>query len=142
MIACMRQFWGSSSKPFKVLMALALLVMTTMQVGAYAQNGTAFFKSPSVAERQLESHLHHANHASANTDTVVASASDIPLDKHSGKHASVDADCAVHCAPLTALISVHVQIMAIPSHHFESVAQRVLISNVQDSQARPPKHMI
>jgi hypothetical protein len=64
----MRQFWGSSSKPFKVLMALALLVLTTMQVGAYAQNGTAFFKSPSVAERQLESHLHHANHASANTD--------------------------------------------------------------------------
>jgi hypothetical protein len=120
-------------------MALALLVMTTMQVGAYAH---AFFKSPSVAERQLERHLHHADHASIDAEKVLAFGSDIPLDKHSGKHASVDADCAVHCAPLTALISVHVQIMAIPSHHFEPVSQRVLISNVQDSQARPPKHLI
>jgi hypothetical protein len=123
-------------------MVLALLVMTTVQVGAYAKIGTVVFKSSDAAATGLDRHSHHAGHAATDAGTMAVSKYDLTAHKQAGKHQSNDRDCAVHCSPLAALASVHVQIMGLPLRNFEPVPHHVLASNVHDSQTRPPKYLI
>ncbi len=123
-------------------MVLALLVMTTMKLSAISDNGSNVFKSPDVAAVQLDRHSHDAGHTATDAGTMTVSKYDLTAHKHAGKHQSVNTDCAVHCSPLAALASVHVQIMGLPSRNFEPVPHRVLASTVHDNQTRPPKHLI
>ena len=142
MSAFMRQFRGSRSIPLKVLIVLALVVMTMMKLGAISDIGSNVFKSPDVAAVQLDHHSHDAGHTAMDAGTMTVSNYDLTAHKQSGKHQSDNTECTVHCSPLAALASVYVQIMGLPSRNFEPVPHRVLASNVHENQTRPPKHLI
>lgn len=134
------QFWGSGSAPFKVLLALALLVMTSMQFAAYARNSMQIFQTYDSAQTRMGGHSHEGGeHAS---DEAGVSKSGLSAEKHSPKHPSVDTDCEVHCSPLAAFAPSYFQPMLQPKRSFEPVLHRVLTSSAYDKQSRPPKRLI
>ena len=136
------QFWGSGSAPFKVLLALALLVMTSMQFAAYAQSSMDIFQTYSSAETRMGGHSHEGGHHSADVDEPAVSKSGLSVEKHSPKHPSADTDCEVHCSPLAAFAPSYFQPMLQPKRSFEPVLHRVLTSSAYDEQSRPPKRLI
>jgi hypothetical protein len=135
-------FWGSSSAPFKVLLALAFLVMTSMQFAAYAQNSMEIFHTYDSAQTRMDGHSHEGGHHSSHAHKAGVSKSGLSAEKHSSKHPSVDTDCEVHCSPLAAFASSYFQAMLQPKRSFEPVLHRVLTSSAYGQQARPPKHLI
>lgn len=138
----LNQFWGSRSVPFKVLLAFALLVMTSMQFAAYGQNSMEIFQPAASAEVSTHGHSHmNGGHHASEPDTSIDEAAHT-AEKHSGKHPSADADCDVHCSPLAAFASGYYQPMAMPKRSFEALLHPVLTSSASDRQARPPKHLI
>lgn len=138
----LNQFWGSRSAPFKVLLALALLVMTSMQFAAYGQNSMDVFQPATSVEVSTGGHSHmNGGHHASKPDTSIDEAAHA-AEKHSGKHPSADADCDVHCSPLAAFASGYYQPMAMPKRSFEALLHPVLTSSASDRQARPPKHLI
>lgn len=138
----LNQFWGSRSAPFKVLLALALLVMTSMQFAAYGQNSMDLFQPAASAEVSTGGHSHmNGGHHVSEPDTSIAETAHT-AEKHSGKHPSADADCDVHCSPLAAFASGYDRPMAMPKRSFEALLHPVLTSSASDRQARPPKHLI
>jgi hypothetical protein len=133
--------WGSGSAPFKVLLALALLVMTSMQFTAYAQNSMDVFQSISTSEIYGVGHSHMNGEHVTDTDTALSD-TDLSVGKHSAKHPAADTDCEVHCSPLAAFAPSYFQPLLQPKRSFEPVLHRVLTSSAYDRQARPPKHLI
>jgi hypothetical protein len=133
----LHRFWGSRSAPFKVLLAFAVLVMTSMQFAAYAQNSMEILETFENSAPRTAVHAHQTEHQSA------ASQTDVHTDKHAGKkHPSADTDCEVHCSPLAAFVADDYQALVLPMRSFEPVLHRVLTSSTYDKQARPPKHLI
>ncbi len=135
-------FWGSGSAPFRVLLALALLVMTSMQFAAYAQNSMDILQTYDSAKTRMGGHSHEDGHHSSDAAETAVSKSGLSAEKHSPKHPSVDTDCEVHCSPLAAFAPSYFQPMLQPKRSFEPVLDRVLTSSAYDRQARPPKHLI
>jgi hypothetical protein len=137
-----RHCWGSRSAPFKLLLAIALLVMTSMQFAAYAQNSMDILQTYGSAETQMGGHSHEGGHHSSDAAETTVSKSDLTAEKHSGQHPSVDTDCEVHCSPLAAFAASYYQPMIMPKRSFEPVLHPVLTSRASDRQARPPKNLI
>jgi len=139
MIRFVHQLLGSRAAPFKVLLALALVVMTSMQFAAYAQNSMDVFQSSKTSEMSVGGHSHmNGEHVA---DTGVSSA-DLSVGKHSAKHPAADTDCEVHCSPLAAFFTSYYQPLLMPKRSFEPVLHPVLTSRASYEQARPPKHLI
>ncbi len=138
----MHRFWGSGSAPFKVLLALALLVMTSMQFAAYAQNSAEILQTYSSVQTRVGGHSHEGGHHSADVDEPAVSKSGLAVEKHSPEHPSADMDCEVYCSPLAAFAPSYFQPMLQSKRSFEPVLHRVLTSSAYDDQSRPPKHLI
>ena len=138
------QFWGSRSAPFKVLLAVALLVMTSMQFAAYARNSMEILQTFDSGETLVGGHLHDGGgHHSSDADETAADAIfDLSAEKHSPKHLSADTDCEVYCSPLAAFAPTYFEPMLQPKRSFEPVLYRVLTSSAYDKRSRPPKHLI
>ncbi len=137
-----QQFGGSGSAPFKVLLALALLIMTSMQFAASAQNSTDILQTYSSAQTRMGGHSHEGGHHSADVDEPAVSKSGLAVEKHSPEHPSADMDCEVYCSPLAAFAPSYFEPMLLPKRSFEPVLHRVLTSSAYDDQSRPPKRLI
>ncbi|CAN7517985.1 hypothetical protein LJR231_003702 [Phyllobacterium sp. LjRoot231] len=135
------QFLGSRAAPFKVLLALALVVMPSMQFAAYAQNSMDVFQSVSTSEMSDVGHSHMNGEHVTDTDTALSDV-DLPVGKHSAKHPAADTDCEVHCSPLAAFFTTYYRPLIMPKRNFEPVLHPVLTSKASYEQPRPPKHLI
>jgi hypothetical protein len=138
----LNQLLGSRSASFKVLLALALVVMTSMQFAAYAQNSMDILQTFGSAETRMGGHSHEGGHHSSDAAETADSKPGLSAEKHSPKQLSADTDCEVHCSPLAAFAPSYFEPMLLPKRSFEPVLHRVLTSSAYDRQARPPKHLI
>ncbi|UXN58435.1 hypothetical protein [Phyllobacterium zundukense] len=138
----LNQLLGSRSASFKVLLALALVVMTSMQFAAYAQNSMDILQTFGSAETAMGGHSHEGGHHSSDAAETADSKPGLSAEKHSPKQLSADTDCEVHCSPLAAFAPSYFEPMLLPKRSFEPVLHRVLTSSAYDRQARPPKHLI
>ncbi|MBB3234472.1 hypothetical protein [Phyllobacterium endophyticum] len=135
-------FLGSRSAPFKVLLALTLLIMTSMQFAAYAQNSADILQAYSSDQTRMDGHSHAVGHHFADIDEPAVSKSGLSVEKHSPNHPSADTDCEVYCSPLAASAQSYFRPLLQPKRSFEPVSHRVLTSSAYDDQSRPPKHLI